>query len=164
MRHQKGFTLIEMLVVVFIIGVLAAGVLASISSSKARGSDTGVKAEIGTIATQATLYYGIANQYQDAGVTNYNGGTATCGVNATGNTVFYDSTNIDLDQPIKNAIIQLEKDVKSGSSPVCRSKTDSYLVMGQLSNGNWYCADSTASTTFGGPVEVTAKPSGLTCQ
>ena len=65
--------------------------LASLSGAKSKGNDTGVKAEIGTIATQAVLYYGLGNTY---GVTNYGGASgAYCGQRPdNGNTVYYAET------------------------------------------------------------------------
>ncbi len=154
---QRGFTLIELLVVVTIIGVLSATVLASLSGAKLRGNDTGVKAEIGTIATQAVLYYGIANVYQGSGVTNYGGGSATCDQNQSGTktTVFYDNTTT-IDIPIQNAIANLKKDALGGTAKypgnvVCRSQASTYLVMAQLSNGNWYCADANRDHVIFGP-------------
>ena len=165
---RRGFTLIEVLVVVFIIGVLASVVLASLSGAKSQGNDTGVKAEIGTIATQAVLYYGIANSF---GATNYGGGIATCGASANGNTVFYDlSTTVDT--TIRNAVANLQKDAYGGSANVvCRSDATRFLVAAELSgqtnadgSHKWFCADNLASTTIAGGVLLTAEPTGIVCQ
>jgi len=164
MKH-RGFTLIELLITVFIIGILAAIVLASLSGAKNKGNDTGVKAEIGTIATQAVLYYGLANSY---GATNYGSGQATCDQNSNGKTVFFDKSTT-VDTPIMNSITALKSEAYGGVSNypnnlVCRSDDQRFLVTAELSNTHWYCADYTASTTILGPVELTNKPSGITCQ
>jgi prepilin-type N-terminal cleavage/methylation domain-containing protein len=167
---RRGFTLIELLVVVFILGVLAATVLVSLTGAKARGLDTGVKAEIGTIATQAVLYYGIANSY---GATNFGGGTATCGLQANGPTVFYDQTTT-VDTSIQNAVKNLQKDAYGGSANVaCKSDATRFFVVAELSGDlnadgshKWFCADNLASTTIAGGVELAAKPASnsLVCQ
>ncbi|HVX91421.1 MAG TPA: type II secretion system protein [Candidatus Paceibacterota bacterium] len=158
--RPRGFTLIELLVTVFLIGLLSAIVLSSLSGAKSRGNDTGVKSEVGTIATQAVLYYGLANQYQ-----NFTTGNTSCDdPGGTSTTVFYDAAS-PVDTPIRNAITNLRQDAKGGSGGVvCRSKQQQFVIMAQLSSGNWYCADATATTTLLGPVELSSKPSGYTCQ
>ncbi|HVW71867.1 MAG TPA: type II secretion system protein [Candidatus Paceibacterota bacterium] len=158
MRAQRAFTLIELLIAIFIIGLLAAIVLSSLSGAKSRGNDTGVRAEIGTIATQAVLYYGLANTYGTSDNTN-------CAANADGTGMVFNDPNTTVDTPIVNSVVTLQKDASGGSANVvCKAADQRYLVMAKLSNGKWYCADYTATTTILGPVEVSVKPSAYTCQ
>jgi len=56
-KGTKGFTLIELLVVIAIIGILSSVVLASLNSARAKGSDAAVKTGMGSLTTQAALYY-----------------------------------------------------------------------------------------------------------
>jgi|GEM_PF-2267058 len=163
----RGFTLIELLITVFIIGLLASIVLASLSGARNKGNDTGVKAEINTIATQAVLYYGLANSY---GAANVGSGIATCDKQTNGKTVFYDQSTT-VDTPIMNSITTLKSDANGGvknypSNLACRSDDQRFMIAAQLSNGHWYCADYTASTTILGPVEVTSllAANKVTCQ
>ena len=54
---RKGFTLIEVLVVVAIIGILAAVVLTSLNNTRDKASDARIKAEARSIINEAELYY-----------------------------------------------------------------------------------------------------------
>jgi len=57
--HKKGFTLIEIMVVVFIIGLLASIVTVSVNQSRMRGRDSRRQADLDTIRTGVELF---ANQ------------------------------------------------------------------------------------------------------
>ncbi len=62
-KGARGFTLIELLVVIAIIGILSSVVLASLNSARQKGSDAAVKTGMGSITTQAALYYDTAQDY-----------------------------------------------------------------------------------------------------
>jgi len=57
MKNKKGFTLIEVLIVVSIIGLLASIVLASVSAFRSRGRDTRRLADIRQIQGALEFYY-----------------------------------------------------------------------------------------------------------
>lgn len=54
---KKGFTLIELLVVITVLSLLMAVIMTSLRASKTKGSDAASKRDLGTIRTQANLYY-----------------------------------------------------------------------------------------------------------
>jgi prepilin-type N-terminal cleavage/methylation domain-containing protein len=54
---NRGFTIIELIVVVAIIAVLAAIVLVSVTSYINKGKDSSIKANISSIATNAIVYF-----------------------------------------------------------------------------------------------------------
>jgi len=56
MRNKKSFTLIEMLIVVVIIGILAAALIPRLQSVQARARDTKRKADLHQIATALAIY------------------------------------------------------------------------------------------------------------
>ncbi len=58
MKDQRGFTLIEVLVVILIIGVLATVVLVALGDSKKRANDKKVAAQLKAMIPQALLYTG----------------------------------------------------------------------------------------------------------
>lgn len=60
---SKGFTLIEMLVVISIIGILATLVAANLNSARSRARDTQRKSDIKNISTALRLYYNDIGRY-----------------------------------------------------------------------------------------------------
>ncbi len=54
-NNQKGFTLLELLVVVAIIGLLATVVVVSLNSARGKGGDAGVKTNLLNIRGQAEI-------------------------------------------------------------------------------------------------------------
>ncbi len=126
--HVRGFTLLELLVVIAIIGVLSSIVLASLNTARDKGNDTGVKANLATVASQAALYYEEhTNSYGSADNT---GGGATC---TAANTLFADPT-------ITAAVSKANTD--NGPRPVvCTSTPTTYMVAAQMTNGNYWCVD-----------------------
>lgn len=62
-KQQKGFTVIEVLVVVAIIGLLASIVLTNLSTAKSRGRDAKRKSDMIQIRTALELYFNEHNSY-----------------------------------------------------------------------------------------------------
>lgn len=60
---QRGFTLIEMLVVISIIGILATLVAANLNSARSRARDAERKSDIKNIQTALRIYYNDHNGY-----------------------------------------------------------------------------------------------------
>ncbi|MCL5795051.1 MAG: type II secretion system GspH family protein [Patescibacteria group bacterium] len=72
MFNKKGFTLVELLVVVFIIGILASVVLVATSSARSKSRDDKRKVDVDTIAQAAEMYYSQNRKYPCASCTNFN--------------------------------------------------------------------------------------------
>lgn len=63
LSNQKGFTIIELLVVIVIIGILVALLLPNLFSAQQRGRDADRKNDLKTIQQQLEAYYSDNNAY-----------------------------------------------------------------------------------------------------
>lgn len=92
MNKQKGFTIIELLVVVAIIAVLAAIVLVNVTGYINQGKNAAIKGNLATVLTNGAVFYDTNAAYTgfcgnayftgpEAAITAA-GGTATCTVSA----------------------------------------------------------------------------------
>ena len=75
MSNRKGFTLVELLVVVAIIGVLAAIAIPRFTDATATANGAKLQADLRTIDSAIMIYYAANNSYPDALATLSSGGT-----------------------------------------------------------------------------------------
>jgi prepilin-type N-terminal cleavage/methylation domain-containing protein len=73
----KGFTIVELLIVVAIIGILAGSVIISTTDSRSKGKYTKVAAEMESVAKAANLY---ASEHNDTYPTDAGAGSAPNGL------------------------------------------------------------------------------------
>lgn len=88
---KKGFTLVELLVVVSLIGVLATLILANLNAARERARDTQRKSDLRNIQTALRLYYNDNAGYPTASSGSIVGcdGTCTWGGIWTKNSITY---------------------------------------------------------------------------
>jgi prepilin-type N-terminal cleavage/methylation domain-containing protein len=115
MRKQKGFTLIELMIVVAIIGILAAIAIPQFASYRKRAQDSAAKSALKNMATAQEDYYAQYNTYTETDtlltgwtvetavtVTISNAGTTSWSARAkhmsSDNSFVYDSSNGGLQQ------------------------------------------------------------------
>ena len=70
-KNRKGFTLIELMIVVAIIGILAAIAIPNFLRFQAKSKQSEAKTNLGGIFTAETSYFAENNGYQDLGVISW---------------------------------------------------------------------------------------------
>lgn len=135
-QPQKGFTIIELLVVFAIIGIISAVVLALLSKPRSSGADAAIKGDLRTIQTQSQLFYGDNNnRYNTDGTTGVNPATACTTAGA--------ATMFMADQQIKSAIAHINTVSASSATCYMTANGSSYLVWIALKTSGYWCVDST---------------------
>ncbi|MEK7642230.1 MAG: type II secretion system protein [Patescibacteria group bacterium] len=130
---SAGFTLIEVMVVIAIIGILSVIVIVNMNNARLRAVDARIKMEINSIRRAAAIYYG------GAGNESYGNNANSCNAN---------SSMFKEDGVIANLIDSVE-DI-DGVSVTCRSNGSNFAVSADLVSvvgdfdDNW-CIDSSGA-------------------
>jgi len=135
-KHSQGFTFIELLVAITIIGVFSGVVLGSVNVGRLKGRDAGIKQTFHGLRTQAELFRIDNGNY---GTADNTGVSADC---ATPNSVFATTRIVEM-------IAKSEE--FSGNSAVCASDANKWVASIPLASDatkSW-CTDSTGVAGFG---------------
>lgn len=76
---QRGFTLVELMVVLSIISLMSSIVLASLSTARARAADAAIRTDLNNIRSFSQIYFSNLGQYSTAG--------ASIGLSSTCNSI-----------------------------------------------------------------------------
>lgn len=139
LKNNKGFTLLELLVVVAIIGLLSAVVIVSLNSARAKGGDAAVKSNLHTVANEAGIYYSNNNSYLTAtGGSPISDGTCPS-YSLSGGNMF------SKDRAVADAVKEADK---RGGDTYCYVSADVWAVaVGLTQNaGTSWCVDSTGAS------------------
>jgi len=120
MRKGKGFTLVELLIVIAIVGILASIILASMQSSRNRAKDSAIIQSLRDLRSVAELHYN--ENYTYVGVCNSADNTIT----DTGN---FGRLEGYVNENIGTGVL------------TCNDDLSGYAVIADLHNGNCWCVD-----------------------
>lgn len=132
MRNQ-GFTLIEMMITIGIIGVLSSLIIVNMNSARLKAVDARIKIELASVRRAAAVYYDVA------GGETYGNNANSCNAN---------SSMFKQDDVIKNLLDSV--DAIDGVSVTCRSNGTHFAVSADLVSvsgdfdDNW-CIDSSGA-------------------
>lgn len=125
---KKGFTLIELMVVMAIIAILSTTVFIALSSVRNRGSDTAVKASMTSLMSLSQLYY------EEGDTSTANSYTSFCTAAKAG-------VSAATQNKINAAIAKIE--VENGTNIVsCTANSTAWALTTVLKGGNSQCVDS----------------------
>jgi len=137
MKNQKGFSLVELLVVIAIMAILATIAVASLSSARIKSADTAVQTALQSLKTQAELYYDTNNNHFNSD------GTTALNINCDG--ASSSTGGVFGDSAIQKIIQNIKQNAATGASLVCT--TDSLgqkwaISISKLKSGGPWCVDN----------------------
>jgi prepilin-type N-terminal cleavage/methylation domain-containing protein len=117
-QFSKGFTLVELLIVMAIIAILASVVFPRLQTARDEGIETKIKTELTVVGKRASVEENQALTYD-----------IVCG------------TNGFAQAPSIASQIQVVEEF-TGESVVCNSQTESYAVAVLVASSTYWCVDS----------------------
>ena len=133
MKQQHGFTLIELLVVIAIIGILAGVVLASLSASRGRATDSKIKSQLQSLRAQALLYSGTGTAFAPA----------QCSIRVNS---LFETANNGMGTILQNGFTLTDTTaIRCASGAGAPSAGTPWAVAAKTTSGAW-CVDSTGAS------------------
>lgn len=133
-KNSAGFTLVELLVVIAVIGILSSVVLMSLSTANTRGKDVAIQSDLVGVRTQAQLYY------------NSNGGYSLNGASIPASSDCSAASSVFVDPKIGLQILAADSANGGARSVICSVTAGgaAYAVAAEFAStaGTYFCVDS----------------------
>lgn len=135
LNFKKGFTLLELLIVVGIIGLLAAVIMGSVNSGSTRGKNAAIKKNLANARTQAEVFYN-TNTSAVLSYTNVCTNGMVGGAQGVGALVLGGAQARGFSAYSINAI-------GNTTNAVCNHSSNAWAAQVPLLGGGFWCVDST---------------------
>ena len=143
-KLRRGFALIELLLVIAIIGILAALVLVALGNARDKDKDVRIKSNLGELRTFAEGIY-------DSNGASYDVSSPAAG--QVGLCFDKDSTPTSVtctSDDIRDKVATLQQDTSDAGGTITAASTASqFCVESVLNGGNYLCLDNTGAFTTG---------------
>lgn len=151
LHYFKGFTILELLIVIAIIGLLASVITVAMNSTREKGRDTAIKAQMAEARKEAELYFARLTKYCVQSSMNppecvfgeLNGNTSYCSQDST----VFDNNNTPTPNAIGLFIARANSYGPDGATPHCFMDVygTNWTVAVPLNEApdTWWCTDST---------------------
>lgn len=122
MQHDRGFTIVELLIVIAILGIVASIILSSLNDARDQGLEAKIIAELEGIQTRAAI--------EESTTLNYH---HVCGTGGN-------------PQSVMIAELLASIGTIASSTPVCNGAADEYAVSAPVAGTDHWCVDSRGSS------------------
>lgn len=161
---QRGFTLIELMVVITIVGLLASGVMASMASARSKAKDSAIKQQVKSMVLTAELHFSLTGSYalQSSWVGNIGVVNPTCDTETFIGPLAEDFRKL-CRGILENVDASNESILHIGVNDLVYDSNRNFSIIALLNTGNYFCAGSSGRTYEGPRNPGTGNWSGAGC-
>lgn len=153
-RKQRGFTIVELLIVIVVIGILAAIVITTFVGVQKKGRDADRKADINALYSQIEVYFAQNSRYPELSDLNDATWRSTNMPGLTVETTYAPNKTVAIDDDVDNDTDRYQYtttpatcDSVDGSDPDCTG----FTILAKLENGGEFKKDGSNGAGVAAP-------------